>query len=130
MAHAAHPIGNMSPCPTPALETKYTAAAIPKPKPIPVSTGSATGKPMERFSQQHLFVRDLPEGQETDPFDDQAIRKVRDILKSCSDSIGPYRILEKVGTRGMREVYRVEQRTPIRREVALKLINPPWNARD
>ena len=81
MAHAAHPIGNMSPCPTPALETKYTAAAIPKPKPIPVSTGSATGKPMERFSQQHLFVRDLPEGQETDPFDDQAIRKVRDILK-------------------------------------------------
>jgi len=51
-----------------------------------------------------------------------SIRKVRDILKSSSDSIGPHRILEKLRTGGRGEVYRAEQRTPIRREVAMKLI--------
>lgn len=38
------------------------------------------------------------------------------------EQIGPYRILERLGLGGMGEVFRAEQRQPIRREVALKLI--------
>ena len=37
-------------------------------------------------------------------------------------AIGPYEIVEKVGEGGMGVVYRAQQRAPIRREVAIKLI--------
>jgi serine/threonine protein kinase len=38
--------------------------------------------------------------------------------------IGPYKLLEKIGEGGMGVVYRVEQETPVRRQVALKIIKP------
>jgi non-specific serine/threonine protein kinase/serine/threonine-protein kinase len=38
--------------------------------------------------------------------------------------IGPYKRLRKIGEGGMGIVYRAEQETPIRREVALKIIKP------
>lgn len=41
---------------------------------------------------------------------------------SVPSHIGPWRILERIGQGGMGEVYRAEQRQPIRREVALKLM--------
>jgi serine/threonine protein kinase len=38
------------------------------------------------------------------------------------DQIGPFRILERIGEGGMGVVYKAEQRTPVRRIVALKVI--------
>jgi hypothetical protein len=38
------------------------------------------------------------------------------------ESIGPFRILERIGEGGMGVIYKAEQRTPVRRIVALKVI--------
>jgi serine/threonine protein kinase len=38
------------------------------------------------------------------------------------DTIGPFRILERIGEGGMGVIYKAEQRTPVRRTVALKVI--------
>ena len=41
-----------------------------------------------------------------------------------SDTIGPYKLLEKIGEGGMGEVYIAEQSIPVRRKVALKIVKP------
>lgn len=46
------------------------------------------------------------------------------------DSCGPYRILERIGEGGMGTVYVAEQREPIRRKVALKLIKWGLDTKD
>ena len=42
--------------------------------------------------------------------------------EAAGDSIGPYRLVEKIGEGGCGSVFRAEQREPVRREVALKVI--------
>lgn len=44
------------------------------------------------------------------------------IENEIPDRIGPYRVLEKLATGGMGEVYAAEQLTPVRRKVAIKII--------
>ncbi len=44
-------------------------------------------------------------------------------------TIGPYQLLQQVGEGGMGKVYLAEQREPVRREVALKIIKPGMDSR-
>jgi non-specific serine/threonine protein kinase/serine/threonine-protein kinase len=44
--------------------------------------------------------------------------------------IGPYRLIEPLGHGGMGTVYKAEQRTPIKRLVAIKLIRPGFDTRE
>jgi len=45
-------------------------------------------------------------------------------------SIGPYRLLERIGGGGMGEVFKAEQTTPIHRHVALKIIKVGMDTRE
>ena len=47
-----------------------------------------------------------------------------------SETIGPYRILGEIGSGGMGIVYEAEQRDPVHRRVALKLIKPGMDSRE
>ncbi len=44
--------------------------------------------------------------------------------------IGPYRLIERIGEGGMGEVWLAEQKQPVRRRVALKLIKPGMDTRE
>jgi non-specific serine/threonine protein kinase/serine/threonine-protein kinase len=44
--------------------------------------------------------------------------------------IGPYHVLELLGTGGMGEVYKAERRTPMRQTVAVKVIKPGFDTRE
>jgi len=47
-----------------------------------------------------------------------------------AESIGPYRLLSVLGEGGMGVVYKAEQRQPIRRMVAVKLVKPGFDTRE
>jgi len=49
--------------------------------------------------------------------------------EQSGDTIGPYRLLEKIGEGGMGEVWVAEQRQPLRRTVALKVIKRGMDTR-
>jgi len=47
-----------------------------------------------------------------------------------SRAIGPYHLLERIGEGGMGDVWLAEQKQPVRRRVALKLIKAGMNTRE
>ncbi len=52
------------------------------------------------------------------------------VVKGPGTWIGPYKLLEQIGEGGMGVVFRAEQRQPVRRMVALKVIRPGLNSRE
>ena len=51
------------------------------------------------------------------------------ITERPGTQIGPYKLLEQIGTGGMGAVYVAEQKEPVRRKVALKVIKPGMDTR-
>ncbi len=53
----------------------------------------------------------------------------RPITEKLGTQIGPYKLLEEIGEGGMGVVYMAEQKQPIERRVALKIIKPGMDTR-
>jgi non-specific serine/threonine protein kinase/serine/threonine-protein kinase len=51
-------------------------------------------------------------------------------MQSAPESVGPYRLLEVIGEGGMGQVWLAEQREPVRRRVALKIIKLGMDTRE
>ena len=52
------------------------------------------------------------------------------VLERPGTQIGPYKLLEEIGEGGMGVVYMAEQKEPVRRKVALKIIKPGMDTRE
>lgn len=52
-----------------------------------------------------------------------------DIIKACGGKIGPYKLLSVLGEGGFGIVYLAEQKKPVRRQVALKIIKPGMDSK-
>ncbi|MEZ6038516.1 MAG: serine/threonine-protein kinase [Planctomycetota bacterium] len=53
-----------------------------------------------------------------------------DLSRALPERIGPYRVLELIGSGGMGAVYLAEQEEPVRRRVAVKVIRPGMDTRE
>lgn len=54
----------------------------------------------------------------------------RELFDQTGSTIGPYKLLEKVGEGGMGVVYMAEQSVPIRRRVAVKVVKPGMDSEE
>ena len=75
-------------------------------------------------------LRELIDCHQRGDWMDQPLSPIQDVLKLFEDltgkQIGPFVLKEKIGDGGMGDVYLAQQSTPIRRQVAVKLIR--WDA--
>ena len=55
--------------------------------------------------------------------------EIRPVTESPGDTIGPYKLLQEIGEGGMGVVYMAEQKEPVKRRVALKIIKPGMDTR-
>src|SRR5262245_57636198 len=63
------------------------------------------------------------------PPGDKSTVVVQSVTEKAGDTIGRYKLREKVGEGGWGAVYVAEQEEPVRRRVALKVIKPGMDSR-
>lgn len=79
---------------------------------------------LRREVEQLLALDDEAAGYLEPPTDDERLRAMVQTVAGTPTAIGPYRVLREVGRGGFGIVYEGEQREPIERRVALKVIKP------
>ena len=79
-----------------------------------------------RASTKSGDLLDLPELPDTAGY---VLTIDRHPLEIAGAQIGPYTLIEEIGEGGMGVVYLAEQRAPVRRKVALKIIKPGMDTR-
>lgn len=82
--------------------------------------------PLEDYLARHASVRDLLEpmlGNGSDPLPDFTdLDEDLSLEEPAPESIGPFKILHRIGAGGFGVVYVAEQREPLRRRVAIKIL--------
>ena len=73
-------------------------------------------------------TRVVDEGEHTLPGPDATLRGPSG--ESAGDQIGPYHLLEALGEGGFGTVWLAEQKTPVKRRVALKILKPGMDTRE
>ena len=108
-------------------ETLFQAAAkiSPANRAIFLDTNCANDPAMRRRLEALLLAHDAPAGFMSREATDECALEIRDTVTEATlvgQSIGRYKLLEKIGEGGCGVVYVAEQSEPIRRRVALKVI--------
>jgi len=88
------------------------------------------GHPTLRGEVEDLLRRDAEASQFLEPpaeFGHTLLEQ--QVLEQVGSQIGPYKLLQLIGEGGMGTVYMAEQRTPVERRVALKVIKPGMDTR-
>lgn len=88
--------------------------------------------PVEEFAVQHPecsadLLELLPMMVEMEGVSRTATRTARDVVTSYPETLGGYRLLERLGHGGMGTVFRAEH-VALKREVAIKILFPSWSA--
>jgi hypothetical protein len=92
----------------------------------------ACGDDPTRLSRLAALLRVLdeePDFLESPPAGLVALPDVPAVAEQPGQSIGRYKLLEEIGEGGMGVVYMAEQREPVYRRVALKIIKPGMDTR-
>ena len=79
---------------------------------------------LREHSRKSQFILDRS------PVDLQSITDLPAISEKIGATLGPFKLIEQIGEGGMGVVYIAEQREPIRRRVALKIIKPGLDTKE
>lgn len=88
--------------------------------------------PLEEYAAEHAEcadeLKDLLAGMvEMESLSVTTLRSAANVSAHYPDSLGGYRLLERIGAGGMGTVFRAIQES-LNREVAVKILSPAWNA--
>jgi eukaryotic-like serine/threonine-protein kinase len=79
---------------------------------------------LQAIDEQDSFLETPAVARDFSVANDQAIS-----LEKAGEQIGPYKLLQQIGEGGMGKVWMADQREPVRRRIALKLIKPGMDTR-